>query len=135
MMATSGMNPRGGRDTAGAVARQTAEAIIDGRLEIVRGGAERLEMVRRNRTEPAAVDEAMATWRPSNDTVIGSLAPNPLPLTDTVVLAPAARPGDWSSSGSLVVSPEGSVTSTTLAPAASGPALASVAVRLSGDAV
>jgi hypothetical protein len=39
-MATPGMNPPGGRDTAAAVGRDTLEAMIEGRLEVVRGGAE-----------------------------------------------------------------------------------------------
>jgi uncharacterized oxidoreductase len=65
MMATSAMNPPGGRDTAGAVARDTVEAMIDGRLEVVRGGAERIEMVKRNRMDPGAVDEALRPMKAS----------------------------------------------------------------------
>jgi NAD(P)-dependent dehydrogenase (short-subunit alcohol dehydrogenase family) len=63
MMATSGMNPPGGRDTAAAVARDTLEAMIEGRLEVVRGGAERFEMAKRNR--PGAVDEALRQMKRS----------------------------------------------------------------------
>ena len=33
--------------------------MIDERLEFVRGGAERIEMVKRNRVDPGAVDEAL----------------------------------------------------------------------------
>jgi NAD(P)-dependent dehydrogenase (short-subunit alcohol dehydrogenase family) len=65
MMATSGMNPPGGRDTAAAVARDTLEAMIEGRLEVVRGGAERVEMAKRNRMDPGAVDEALRPMKRS----------------------------------------------------------------------
>jgi hypothetical protein len=41
MMATPGMNPPGGRDTAAAFGRDTLEAMIEGRLEVVPGGTER----------------------------------------------------------------------------------------------
>ena len=39
--------------------------MIDGRLEVVRGGAERVEMVTRNRMDPGAVDEALRPLKSS----------------------------------------------------------------------
>jgi len=65
MMATSGENPPGGRDTAAAVARDTSEAMIEGHLEVVRGGAEHVERVKRNRIDPGAVDEALRPMKSS----------------------------------------------------------------------
>ncbi len=59
MMATSGMARDGGRETASDVAREVIEAMVQDRLDVVRGGADRLEMVKRNRSEPGAIDEAM----------------------------------------------------------------------------
>lgn len=56
MMATSGMNSFGGREAAADVAREVVEAVVQERLEVVRGGQERLDMVRRNRTDPEMVD-------------------------------------------------------------------------------
>ena len=56
MMATSGMNRFGGREAAADVAREVVEAVVQERLEVVRGGQERLDMVRRNRTDPEMVD-------------------------------------------------------------------------------
>ena len=35
------------------------------RLEVVRGGSVRLEMVKRNRTDPQAVDEALRAIKPA----------------------------------------------------------------------
>jgi uncharacterized oxidoreductase len=63
MMATSGMSPVGGRDTPEAVARESIEAIIDGRLEVIRGGADRMEMVKRNRIDPIAIDDFLRPMR------------------------------------------------------------------------
>jgi len=65
MMATSGMNPVGGRDTPEAVARESIEAIIDGRLEVIRGGADRIEMVKLNRNDPIAIDDVLRPMRAS----------------------------------------------------------------------
>jgi uncharacterized oxidoreductase len=65
MMATSGMNPDGGRDTPEAVAREAIEAIIDGRLEVIRGGADRKEMVKLNRNDPIAIDDVLRPMRAS----------------------------------------------------------------------
>jgi short-subunit dehydrogenase len=65
MMATSGMNPAGGRDTPEAVARESIEAIIDGRLEVIRGGADRKEMVKLNRNDPIAIDDVLRPLRAS----------------------------------------------------------------------
>jgi NAD(P)-dependent dehydrogenase (short-subunit alcohol dehydrogenase family) len=59
MMSTSGINPPEGRDSAKAVAIESVDAIAAGRLEVVRGGAERLELVKKNCLDPAAVDIAM----------------------------------------------------------------------------
>lgn len=59
MMATSSMNPPGGLDTAPDVARESVDAIADGRLQVIRGGAARIEMVKRNQADPGAVDEAL----------------------------------------------------------------------------
>ena len=56
MMATSGMARFGGREDAADVAREVVEALVQERLEVVRGDAERLEMVRRNRADLAMVD-------------------------------------------------------------------------------
>jgi len=39
--------------------------MIDERLEFVRGGAERIEMVKRNRVDPGAVDEALRPMKAS----------------------------------------------------------------------
>src|SRR3984885_4827854 len=65
MMATSGMNPVGGRDTPEAVARESIEAIIDGRLEVIRGGADRKEMVKLNRNDPIAIDDVLRPMKAS----------------------------------------------------------------------
>ena len=46
-----------------AVARDIVEVMIDGRLEVV--GAERIEMVKRNRVDPGAVDEALRPMKAS----------------------------------------------------------------------
>ena len=59
MMATSSMSPPGGRDTALDVARESVDAIAEGRLRVIRGGAARIEMVKRNHADPGAVDEAL----------------------------------------------------------------------------
>lgn len=59
MMATSGMGRDGGRETPSDVAREIVEAMTQDRLEVVRGGPARLEMVKQNRTDPQAVDEAL----------------------------------------------------------------------------
>lgn len=56
MMMTSGMNKFGSREAPADVAREVVEAIVQERLEVVRGSPERLEMVQRNRTDPEMVD-------------------------------------------------------------------------------
>jgi NAD(P)-dependent dehydrogenase (short-subunit alcohol dehydrogenase family) len=66
MMTSSGMGRDGGREGPADVAREVIEAMAQNRLEVVRGGPDRLEMVRRNRFDPAAVDEAM---RPMKDSI------------------------------------------------------------------
>jgi NAD(P)-dependent dehydrogenase (short-subunit alcohol dehydrogenase family) len=76
MMATSGMNPVGGRDTPEAVARDSIEAIIDGRLEVIRGGADRKEMVKLNRNDPIAIDDVLRPMRAS----MGEASRNPSAL-------------------------------------------------------
>jgi uncharacterized oxidoreductase len=63
MMATSGLGLNGGRETPEDVAREVVEAMISDRLEVVRGGPERIEMVRRNRADPSAVDAAMRSMK------------------------------------------------------------------------
>ena len=60
MMATSQIRPAGGRDSAEAVARETVEAMASGRMEVVRGGADRLALVALNRSDRAAVDRKIA---------------------------------------------------------------------------
>lgn len=65
MMATSGMNPPGGRDTPEAVAVETITAILDDRLDVTRGDADRLVLVARNRANPAGVDELMRSMKAS----------------------------------------------------------------------
>jgi uncharacterized oxidoreductase len=60
MMATTSMSPSTGREAAVDVARDAVDAIVDGRLEVVRGGAERLAMMTLNTTDPKAVDRTMA---------------------------------------------------------------------------
>jgi uncharacterized oxidoreductase len=60
MMATSQMRPAGRRDSAEAVARETVEAMIFSRMEVVRGGADQLALVAFNRSDPAAVDRKIA---------------------------------------------------------------------------
>lgn len=64
MMATSDIVPPGGRDTAEGVAAATIAAIEEGALDVVRGGPERLEMIRRNREDPGAVDTALVSAKP-----------------------------------------------------------------------
>jgi uncharacterized oxidoreductase len=64
MMATSGLNPPDGRESPADVARETVDAMASGRLGVVRGSADRLNIVKLNRTDPASVDEAM---RPMKD--------------------------------------------------------------------
>lgn len=59
MMATSEIGRFNGREAASDVAREVVDAIAQNRLEVVRGGPDRIEMVTRNRIDPAAVDEAM----------------------------------------------------------------------------
>lgn len=59
MMKTSGVSPPGGRESAADVARETVEAIIENRREVVRGDADRLAMIATNKTDPAAVDAAL----------------------------------------------------------------------------
>lgn len=66
MMASSGMGRDGGREAPADVAREVIEAMTQNRLEVVRGGPERIETVKRNRFDPAAVDEAM---RPMKDSM------------------------------------------------------------------
>jgi NAD(P)-dependent dehydrogenase (short-subunit alcohol dehydrogenase family) len=68
MMATSGMNPPGGRDTPEAVASETIAAILDGRLDVTRGDADRMALVARNRTDPAGVDAVMRSMKASLET-------------------------------------------------------------------
>ena len=65
MMATSGMARDGGREMPSDVAREIIEAMAQDRLEVVRGGSVRLEMVKRNRTDPQAVDEALRAIKPA----------------------------------------------------------------------
>jgi NAD(P)-dependent dehydrogenase (short-subunit alcohol dehydrogenase family) len=48
-----------------AVARESIEAIIDGRLEVIRGGADRKEMVKLNRNDPIAIDDVLRPMRAS----------------------------------------------------------------------
>ena len=59
MMATSGLNPPDGRESATDVGRETVDAMASGRLEVVRGSAERRNLIKLNRSEPASVDEVM----------------------------------------------------------------------------
>lgn len=59
MMATSGLGRLGGRETASAVAQDVVAAILQDRLEVVRGDPDRLAMMKLNRTDPSAVDEAL----------------------------------------------------------------------------
>lgn len=59
MMATSGMQPPNGREWPADVAREVVEAMAQGRLEVIRGEPDRLEMVALNRNDPARVDEGM----------------------------------------------------------------------------
>jgi hypothetical protein len=47
------------------VAREAIEAIIDGRLEVIRGGAVRKEMVKLNRNDPIAIDDVLRPMRAS----------------------------------------------------------------------
>jgi uncharacterized oxidoreductase len=63
MMATTSMSPSTGREAAVDVARDTVDAIADGRLEVVRGDAERLAMIALNSTDPKAVDRTMAPMK------------------------------------------------------------------------
>jgi uncharacterized oxidoreductase len=65
MMTTSGMGRESGREAPADVAREVVEAIVRGRLEVVRGGPARLETVTKNKTGPAAVDEAMRPMKPA----------------------------------------------------------------------
>ena len=65
MMATSGMKKFGGREAPADVARETVEAMVQERLELVRGGSDQVEMVALNRRDPAAVDEKMASMKPA----------------------------------------------------------------------
>jgi uncharacterized oxidoreductase len=65
MMATSGLARDGGRETPWDVAREVIEAMMQDRLEVVRGGPDRIETVKRNRADPAAVDDAMRPMKPS----------------------------------------------------------------------
>lgn len=65
MMATSGLARDGGRETPGDVAREVVEAMVQDRLEVVRGGPDRIETVKRNRADPAAVDDAMRPMKAS----------------------------------------------------------------------
>ena len=39
--------------------------MIEGPLEVVRGGVQRIEMVKRNRMDPGAVDEALRPMKSS----------------------------------------------------------------------
>lgn len=64
MMATSQM-AKFGRETASDVAREVVEAILEDRLEVVRGGPDRIEMVKRNQADPAAVDATMLSMKSS----------------------------------------------------------------------
>lgn len=59
MMKTSGMHPPNGRESAADVARETVEAIVANRREVVRGDADRLAMIATNKADPAAVDAAL----------------------------------------------------------------------------
>ena len=65
MMATSGLARDGGRETPWDVAREVIEAMAQDRLEVVRGGPDRIAMVKRNRADPAAVDDAMRPMKAS----------------------------------------------------------------------
>lgn len=65
MMATTTMSPPGGREAAADVASDVVDAIVDGRLEVVRGGAERLAMTKLNDTDPLAVDRQMEAMKPA----------------------------------------------------------------------
>jgi len=65
MMATSGLARDGGRETPSDVAREAIEAMAQDRIEVVRGGPDRIEMVKRNRADPAAVDDAMRPMKAS----------------------------------------------------------------------
>jgi uncharacterized oxidoreductase len=58
MMATSRMSPDG-RESATDVAREIAEAIVEGRRDVIRGGEERVRMIALNRTDPIKVDAAL----------------------------------------------------------------------------
>jgi uncharacterized oxidoreductase len=60
MMASSHASPPGGRESAADVARETLDAIVAGRLDVIRGGEDRVAMVRLNSSEPAKIDEALA---------------------------------------------------------------------------
>jgi uncharacterized oxidoreductase len=65
MMATSGLARDGSREQPSDVAREVIEAIIQERLNIVRGGPDRIEMLNRNRTDPTAVDDALRPLKAS----------------------------------------------------------------------
>lgn len=65
MMATSGLARDGGRETPEDVAREVIEAMAQDHLEVVRGGPDRIETVKRNRADPAAVDDAMRPMKAS----------------------------------------------------------------------
>jgi hypothetical protein len=54
-----------------AVARESIEAIIDGRLEVIRGGADRKEMVKLNRNDPITIDDVLRPMRASMEEASG----------------------------------------------------------------
>ena len=62
---TSGLARDGGRETPEDVAREVIEAMAQDHLEVVRGGPDRIETVKRNRADPAAVDDAMRPMKAS----------------------------------------------------------------------
>lgn len=59
MMATSGLGRDGGRETPWEVAQEVIEAMVQDRLEVVRGGPDRIRLVKNNRADPAALDDEM----------------------------------------------------------------------------
>jgi uncharacterized oxidoreductase len=65
MMATSGLARDGGREAPSDVAREIVEAMLQDRLEVVRGGPARLEMVKQNWNDPGAVDKALRAIKPT----------------------------------------------------------------------
>ena len=66
MMATSHLGRSDGREDPEDVAREVVDAMAEDRIEVVRGAADRIAMVRLNRSDPAAVDEKV---RSSKDAI------------------------------------------------------------------